>query len=133
MIQALAIVLVAGVGAFLVALGLAALLRPQLAQSFLLGFAGSPTRHYAELTVRLAIGCALVLASPALPAAAAFSLFGWVLLATTGVMVLVPWHIHRTFAQATVPMALRHLPAIGLASLAAGASTLWAVTLAGAT
>lgn len=131
MIQGLATAVVSGAGVFLVLLGTAALLRPSLARNFLLGFAGSSARHYSELVVRLAIGSALVLASPPLPGAAAFSFFGWVLLATTGVMLFVPWRTHRAFAETTVPKALRHLPAIGLVSLAAGVATLWAVASAG--
>jgi hypothetical protein len=132
MTHALALALVACAGVFLVALGLAALLRPRLARTFLLGFAASPTKHYMELAVRFAVGCALVLASPALPGAMAFSLFGWVLLATTSLMLFIPWRKHRAFAQVSVPKALRYLPAVGLASLAAGVGTLWAVTSAGA-
>lgn len=130
MMLSIAITLVALAGAFLVALGLAALLRPARARNFLLGFAGTAAKHYAELAVRLAVGGALVLASPALPAAKAFYVFGWVLLASTGVMLLIPWRMHRAFAQASVPRALRFLPAIGLASVAAGAGALWAVLAA---
>lgn len=131
MIQSLATAVVAGAGVFLVVLGSAALLRPSLARNFLLGFAGSPTRHYVEVVVRLATGSALVLASPSLPGPAAFWFFGWVLLATTGVMVFVPWRTHRAFAESAVPRALRHLSAVGLVSLTAGVATLWAVASAG--
>jgi hypothetical protein len=132
MLDVLALSLVAGAGAFLVALGLAAFLRPQRVRAFLLGFAGSPTRHFAELLVRLAVGAALVLAAPGLAAGTVFWVFGWVLIATTAILLVVPWRTHRAFAQATVPQALRHLPVIGLASLAAGGGTLCAVVGVGA-
>lgn len=130
--QLLSVAIVAATGVFLVALGLAALIRPPLVCGFLLGFAGSAAKHYAELAVRLLVGIALVWAAPALAGSAVFWWFGWVLLGTTGVLVAVPWRLHRQFAQASVPQALRFLPVIGLASLAAGTATLWAVVAAGA-
>jgi hypothetical protein len=132
MLHAVAIALVATAGAFLLGLGVVALVLPKLVGSFPLRFAGSPTKHYAELLIRLAIGIAFVQASPTLPAATVFLFFGWVLVATTGVMFFIPWRVHRAFTQASVPKALRFLPVLGIASLVSGTGTLWALSYAGA-
>lgn len=117
---------------FLLVLGATALARPHLVQRFLLGFAQSAKRHYAELFVRFAVGAALVLASPSMAGTEVVAGAGWLVLATTAFMLLVPWHSHQAFANRTVPRALAYLPAIGLSSLAAGAALLWALFGAGA-
>ena len=130
LVVALAIVVMASV--FLLALGASALFRPPWARRFLLGFASSPTKHYVELGIRLLVGAAFVLAAPSMVGSAVASGAGWVLLLTTGIMVFIPWRVHRAFAQRAVPQALSFLPLLGLASVAAGAALLWAVFSAGA-
>ena len=112
---------------YLVALGAAALLAPRRAARFLLGFAATASRHYAELAARLVVGAALVVQAPRLPFADALALVGWVVLATTTAMLLVPWRWHRRFAAGAVPRALRHLPLLGAASVALGALLVAAV------
>jgi uncharacterized protein YjeT (DUF2065 family) len=56
-----------------------------------------------------------------------FSVFGWVLLATTTGLLLIPWHWHHRFARRAVPWVLRFLPLLGVASVALGVLVLWAV------
>jgi ABC-type uncharacterized transport system permease subunit len=56
MLLVVSFALVALAGAFLVALGANALVRPPLARRFLLGFASSSTKHYLELGIRLLVG-----------------------------------------------------------------------------
>ena len=124
-VAALSIVVIAGI--FLLALGAAALLAPPRASGFLLAFAGSPAKHYSELALRLVAGCAFVLSAPLVAFARGFSLFGWLLLGTTAVLLLVPWRWHHRLAQRAVPQALRFLPWVGASSLVAGALILWAV------
>ncbi len=119
-------------GAFLIAFGATALVRPPLARRFLLGFASSSTKHYLELGIRLLVGAALISAAPSMVGTAVVSGAGWLLLVTTGVMFFIPWRVHRAFTQRAVPQALAYLPLMGLVSLAAGASVLWAMFSAGA-
>ncbi len=114
-------------GAYFVALGSVALLRPETARRFLFGFAGTPMAHYSELTARLLAGGTLVVHSPSMAFPTAFSAFGYLLLATTAFLLLVPWRWHRHFAQRAVPRALRHLGLLGISSLALGATILAAL------
>ena len=132
MLLPIALSLISVGGAFLIALGLAALIRPRLAQRFFLGFAATPSKHYAELLVRVMIGAALVFAAPRLVASTVFTVAGWVLLATTIVMLAMPWRLPRDFVQRAVPKALAYLPAIGVVSLAAGVALVWSALAAGA-
>lgn len=126
MIDGMALAGVAVAGFYLVVLGGAAFVAPSLARRFLLGFAATPTRHYAEMAARLCLGAAFVIAAPALAFSGPFRLFGWVLLATTLVLVLVPWRWHDRFARRVVPEALRFLPLLAVCSASLGALVLWA-------
>jgi uncharacterized protein YjeT (DUF2065 family) len=105
------------VGLYLVGLAAAALLAPDRAARFLLGFAGTARAHYLELALRGLAGAAFVAHGPRMRFANAFVLAGWLLVVTTAGLALVPWRWHRTFAQRAVPYATRHLRWLGLASL----------------
>ena len=112
--------IIALAGLYLLGLGLAAIFRPRRAASFLGGFASSARAHYLELSIRLAVGFAFVEGSSRMPFTEAFALFGWVLIASSVLLLLLPWGWHRSFAERVVPTALRHLTLIGIFSLAAG-------------
>lgn len=127
MVEVMALAIVVAAGAFLTALGAASLFAPTHASRFLLGFASSPGKHYAELGLRFLAGGAFVLAAPYVILPAAFSVFGWVLVATTAGLLLVPWRWHQGFAQRAVPGALRFLPLVGASSVALGVLVLLAV------
>jgi hypothetical protein len=100
---------------------------PSSAGGFLLGFAGSPSKHYLELAIRLLVGGSFVVLAPRMSFQGVFTIFGWILLATTAGLLLVPWRWHHRFAQRAVPQALRFLPAIGVSSLVLGGLVLAAV------
>ncbi len=127
MLSALSLAVLAAAGLFLLGLGAAALARPARASRFLLAFAGTQTLHALELALRLLVGAACLVAAPRLPAPQLFTAAGWVLVATTAVLALLPWRWHRGFAQRAVPLALKALPALGAAALAGGAALLAAV------
>ena len=114
-------------GLYFLALGAASLLLRPIAMRFLLGFAGSPARHYAELGIRMVVGAAFVVAAPQAPWTWAFQVFGWLLIGTTAALLLVPWQSHQRFAQGSVPRVSRHLPLLGGMSLIAGLAILAAV------
>ena len=120
------------VALFFLTLGLAALIQPSNAKRFLLGFATSAPKHYAELVARLLAGGAMLIAAPHSAYPIGLSVFGWLLIGTTAVMALVPWRFHRRFAESSVPKALRSLPMIGVASLLLGGLLLWGVFTASA-
>lgn len=112
---------------YLLTLGAASLFAPAHAGRFLLGFASSPAAHYAELSIRLAVGAALVQYAPNMHFSSAFNLFGWVLLLTTLGLLALPWHWHRRFAQHAVAGATRFIALIGIGSLSLGAAVVYAV------
>lgn len=120
----LLIVVLAGV--YFLVLGLMSLAVPDRASRFLLGFAGSQAKHYAEMLIRLVVGAAFVLRAPEMRFPEVFHAAGWVVIVTTACLLLVPWRWHRRFAQHSVPQALRYIRWIGVASLALGGAIFWA-------
>ncbi|EJI83853.1 putative esterase [Alishewanella aestuarii B11] len=120
MIALLALLLVSLTGGYLVALGLVALLRPQQAQSFLLGFASSARLHYLEIVIRMLVGLAFIYSAEYVFSARAFTGFGWLLVLTSLPLLLLPWQWHRHFAAKAVSASRHYLAFIGGGCLNAG-------------
>lgn len=122
----LASIPVIGAGIYLVALGLAAFLRPEQVTTYLGRHASSLRAHLLELALRIVVGAAFVVGAPEARLPIAVRVLGWTLIATSGVLLLMPWQWHRRFAQWSVPRATARLPLLGAAALAGGAFLLWA-------
>jgi len=112
--------------AYLLGFGTIAIVAPEQASEFLLGFASSLRVHVLELIARAAVGMAFIGYAPGMPFAGAFHAVGLVLVITTLGLAVVPWRWHRRFARMVVPAVLPHLPWVGIASIAGGALVLWA-------
>lgn len=116
---------VAAAGLFLIGLGIAGILFPDRIRRFLLGFATSAGLHWLELALRLIIGYSFIVHAPHSRAPLVFSGFGWLLVGTTVVLALIPWRVHRAFAERSVPQALRFLPVLSVAVLVLGIGVLY--------
>jgi len=108
------------VAGYFIVLGTAGLIAPSVAKRFLLGFASSASAHYSELLIRLMVGAALLIHAPKMLYADVFSVFGWLLIVTSVMLLPLPWRWHQRFVVKSVPQALRYLPVIGLCALAFG-------------
>jgi hypothetical protein len=120
MIDTLALVTVLVSGCYLIALGLVALLKPEHAKRFLLGFVASAYLHYFELLLRITVGLAFVVRASLMMFAEVYIVFGWVLIGTSAILCCIPWQQHQRFAQWSVPQALRRLTLIAVSSLVLG-------------
>ena len=118
---------------YLLLLGLLALIRPAQASTFLLGFASTAPLHYLELIVRILIGACFVVAAPTMALSPIWVLSGWVLIATSVALLLVPWQWHQRFARFAVPRALPFLSLIGVCSILAGSLLLGCLWMGAAT
>lgn len=127
LVETFALAIVGLAGLYLVALGTASLVVPAQASRFLLGFASTRVVHFTEMLLRIVVGAALVLAAPRLLLSGAFDVFGWMLIATSACLLLLPWQWHRRFAGRVVPQAVRYITLVGLVSLALGGLIVWAV------
>lgn len=112
------VVLLAGL--YLIGLAGLALVAPDRARRLLGGFAGSARAHFLELGLRAVVGLAMLLYSPHMLLAAAFRVFGWILVISTFALAAVPWRWHQRFAGIAVPMVTRRLWLLALGSSAMG-------------
>ena len=127
MIATLASLTVLAAGIYFIGLAFVAFWAPDRAGRFLRGFATSARAHYLELSLRLALGAAFLAAGRRMLFPEVFVTFGWILVLTTAVLLLIPWQWHARFAQKSVPHAVRHLRLVAVASLALGSSIIAAV------
>lgn len=116
-------------GIYFVGLGIAAIAWPERVRRFLASHASSASAHFTELCLRLIVGSALVLWAPRMQFSPAFLVFGWVLVGTTIALFLVPWRLHRRFAEWSVPMAARRPALLGVGALVGGVLLLLALLL----
>jgi hypothetical protein len=129
--QALAAGVVVAAGLFLIGLATIALARPALARQFLLGFAQTAAAHYSEMAGRILVGVALVVASPQMLLSRLFFWFGVALVASSVVLVCLPWRWHRSMGERVLPSLVSLLSIVGLVALLLG-GLLVAATVAGA-
>lgn len=120
LVATLALAVVVGATAYLLALGGGAFLRPESARRFLGGFASTPRAHFLELTLRVVAGAALVHSAPTMAFTQGIALFGWMLIATSLVLAILPWRFHQRFAAWAVPQATQRMSLIGVGSLVGG-------------
>lgn len=122
----LAQAVVAMTAPYLLGLGLALLVVPERAAAFLSTFASTARAHYTELALRSIVGAGFILAAPTTRYPTVFLGFGWILVATTAGLLLIPWRWHHRFAQWAVPWALRWRRSYAVGSLILGGLVLHA-------
>ncbi len=128
----IAVVGIAGVVAaalYLLALGIGALIRPEIAKQFLGSFATSPRAHFTELALRVAAGAAFVSSAPRMAFGQGVAVFGWMLVVTSLALAIMPWRFHKRFAAWAVPQVTRQMPLIGIVSILGGAAIIAALLL----
>jgi hypothetical protein len=129
--QAFAAGVVVAAGLFLITLAVISLARPALARRFLLGFAQTAAAHYTEMAGRILVGAALVVASPQMLFSPFFFWLGVALLASSMVLLCVPWKWHRSMAERVLPRFVSLLGVVSPVAFLLGGS-LVAATVAGA-
>ena len=129
MVTSLAGAVVMLAAAYLLGFGVLAVTGPARVFSRLQRFASTVRLHVLELLVRFVVGAAFVGYASQMQFGGVFRAFGSMLVITTLGIAVVPWRWHRRVAQATVPLVERYMPLMGMASIAAGAFVVWAVTV----
>jgi hypothetical protein len=112
---------------FLAGLAVATFLWPAHARRFFNAFARSARTHYTEQALRLVVGSALVGFSSAMWQPDLFLQFGWVVIATTAGLLVIPWRWHQKVARRIVPPVLEHMKLLGVGALLMAALLLYGV------
>lgn len=126
-IESLALAVVIFAAIFLIGIAVGSFFVPKVATKFLDAFASSARAHLAEMAMRLIAGWAFVVYSPQMLYSYAFKLFGWVLVVTSVLLLLIPWRWHHKFAQVAVRPLTRRVWLFGVFSLPLGGIILFAV------
>jgi hypothetical protein len=113
-------ILVVGFAAFLIGLASLIAIEPRRAERVLRSFARSARAHYTEQVLRLIAGGALVVFAPSMWHSDLFMLFGWLIVVTALVLLLLPWRWHHEFGKWVIPVVIRHLNLFALGALALG-------------
>lgn len=130
-IDAVASVIVVLAAIYLIGLAATAFVAPVYAARFLNGFAGSARAHVTEMVIRLTFGCSLLVHAPHMLYQGAFEVFGWLLVISSAILLLLPWRWHQRFAQRVVPPITRRVWLVGIVALPLGGVILFAVVRGG--
>ena len=123
----LAYVIICCAVTYLLLLGVGAFTRPAGTARFLGAFAQTLPAHFLELALRVAVGAALIIRSPAMHFAQGVAVFGWILVGTSVLIALMPWRLHQRFARWSVPLATRRMRFLGVGATVAGLVVLYAL------
>src|SRR5688572_33220128 len=96
MIETFALSVVVLTATYFLCLGVFALIRPEIVKAFLRAHARSPFAHFAELAIRIFVGTAFLACSARLIFPALFDWFGWVLIATSVALMVLPWRDRKS-------------------------------------
>ena len=114
-------------GLFLITFTGVVFAKPAIAERFLAAFASSARTHYAEQVLRLLIGAALVVLSPAMWQSNMFLLVGWAIVISSVALMCAPWQWHHRFGERVRPIFMRHLRLYAVGAFAFGALLLYGV------
>jgi len=90
-------------------------------------FASTRRAHFVEQGIRILVGISLMLYSSESAAPMAFHLFGGVLIATSVGLMILPWRLHKRFADKVIPVVIRFLRVYAAFSALLGAALLYGV------
>lgn len=126
MIQNIALAIVLLSALFLFILACLSLFTPRHAVRFLGGFASSAKAHYLEMIVRLIVGAAFIINAQYMLYSKVFMIFGWLLVGSTVILILLPWRWHQLFGQKIASPVIRQAWLIGIGSLLLSAGIFFA-------
>jgi len=129
--SAVAGVILASFGLFLVGLSVVVFARPELAERFFRSFASSARAHYTEQVVRLLVGASLIIRSAAMWQAKVFWLVGWAIVISSLVLILTPWQWHDRFGDIVRPILIRRIKLFAIGLLAFGVLLIYGVFCCG--
>jgi uncharacterized membrane protein YfcA len=86
-------------GAYIIIAGFIMLFAPQKARATLRKAGSTNLINYTEITVRLVIGVAIVLCADVSRVPLVFTIFGWFIIVTSLMLLLVPRKLHHAFSM----------------------------------
>jgi len=94
---------------FLLVMGLLCFIHPPAIKEFFDLFASSRRAHLIEQLIRLVVGLCLAQFSIIMNYGWIFQAFGWLIVLTSLILIVLPWQWHHQFAQYVIPYVKSHL------------------------
>jgi hypothetical protein len=126
-VNVLAEIVVVAFALFLLGLTAVTFARPAITERFFRAFASSARTHYTEQAVRLLVGAALIVASPAMWPATLFWVIGWAVVVSSVALMLAPWRWHHRFGERVRPVLIPRLKLFAVGMFAFGTLLLYGV------
>jgi len=101
--------------------------KPAVAERFLMKFASSARTHFIEQSFRVLLGASLVIYSSAMRQTDIFRLFGWVIVISSVVLMILPWQWHHRFGKKLLPVMIQYMRFYAIAVFALGVVILYAM------
>ncbi len=114
-------------GIYLISLLIISILRKDTAISYFSSFASSAKAHYFEQALRLLVGWGLLMYSENMHFSFIFYYFGWLLIATTVVLIITPWRWHHRYGKWAIPLTIKYLKIYAIAACLLGFFILYCV------
>ncbi|RNC80453.1 MAG: hypothetical protein ED559_01170 [Phycisphaera sp.] len=105
---------------FLIALAVLIFVRPTQAEKFLSLFAGSARAHFTEQFLRLVAGIGFVVYAPESAWPIIFAVFGWLLIVSALMLIVLPWKLHHHFGSRVIPIVIKYKHIYGIGALVLG-------------
>lgn len=112
---------------FLMVMGILCFIRPVPIQHFFDLFAATKKAHLIEQAIRLVVGFSLIHFASVINYTWFFQVFGWLIVITSLLLIVLPWQWHQQFAQYVIPCVKRHLKLYALLSLFLAVLLLYAI------
>jgi len=97
------------------------------AERFLMNFVSSARTHFMEQIFRVLLGASLVIYSSEMWQAEIFRVFGWVIVVSSVVLMLLPWQWHQRLGKIELPIIIRYMRLYAICVFSMGAVILYAV------
>ena len=130
--SAVAAIVIVAFGLVLIAFTGVVFTKPAIAERFLMHFASSARTHYVEQVLRLLIGAALVVRSPAMWQSTIFWLVGWAIVVSSAALICTPWRWHDRLGERVRPLLVRYLKLYAVGAFALGVLLLYGLFRGGA-
>jgi hypothetical protein len=124
---AIAEIVVVAFALFLLGLTVVSFATPAITQRFVAAFASRARTHYTEQAIRLLVGAALVVASPAMWQSRLFWVIGWAVVISSVALMVAPWRWHQRFGERVRPVLVPRIKLFAVGMFAFGALLLYGV------
>lgn len=114
-------------GLYLISLLFITLINKQIAIRYFSSFASSARAHYLEQILRLIVGMSMLSFSKSMLYAQFFEIFGWIIVFSTIVLILIPWTWHNKLGKRVIPLTIRNLKFYAVSASTFGVFILYCV------